>query len=244
MSSAPRGPVCLVILDGWGLAPPGSGNAITLAHTPFVDRLTREGAEGERVIRHALTATPRVHLIVMASDGGVHSSLSHLLAIIALAQRVGTRDLVVHAITNGRDTAPDSGRGFVATLEEALSEGGRIASLSGRWWSMDRDHRWERTQAAYDLLVHGRAPHHQEHAVAAVQAAYERGQTDEFIDPTLVGADGRIRAQDCVLCVNFRPDRMRQLVRALAEPGFGGDESRCLAGADATAPHRSPIWPR
>jgi 2,3-bisphosphoglycerate-independent phosphoglycerate mutase len=101
----------------------------------------------------------------------------------------------------------------------------RIASVVGRYWAMDRDRRWQRTQSAYDLLVHGRGDHRFDDAVSAVRAAYERGETDEFIVATGVGADGRIRAGDSVLCFNFRPDRMRQIVRALAEPGFGeGDE--------------------
>ncbi len=128
-------------------------------------------------------------------------------------------DLVVHAFTDGRDTLPHSGAGFLAEVDAA--PGARVGSVVGRYWAMDRDRRWERTGRAYELLVHGRAPYRAESGEQAVRAAYERGETDEFIEPTLVGAEARIRPGDSVLCFNFRPDRMRQLVRALAEPGFG-----------------------
>jgi 2,3-bisphosphoglycerate-independent phosphoglycerate mutase len=109
---------------------------------------------------------------------------------------------------------------------------GRVASVVGRYYAMDRDRRWERTQAAYDLFVHGRAPHHSSDACSAARAAYERGETDEFIAPTLVGDKGLIRSSDSILCFNFRPDRMRQIVRALGEPGFGEAPRSSPAGAD------------
>ena len=110
--------------------------------------------------------------------------------------------------------APD----FLAELDAA--EGARVGSVLGRYWAMDRDRRWDRTQRAYELLVHGRAPHSAASGEEAVAAAYERGETDEFIEPTLVGEDARIRPGDSVIAFNFRPDRMRELTRALAEPEF------------------------
>jgi len=260
-------------MDGWGIAPPGPGNAIKLAATPVFDRLRRDYphtaltasgpsvglpdgqmgnsevghltlgagstvpqtltlidhqvATGElahnAVIRQALTATDRVHLIGMASDGGVHSALTHLIALIELAGTLGVGELILHCFTDGRDAPPTSAEGFLSRLLDHCERVGvgRIASVTGRYYAMDRDHRWERTQLAYDLLARGRAQHRSPDAVAAVHAAYARGETDEFILPTAVGREGRIRRQDSVLCFNFRPDRMRQLVRALADPDLG-----------------------
>ena len=167
-----------------------------------------------------------MHLLGLVSDGGVHSSMTHLRALIALA-RVTRRvrregmDLVVHAFTDGRDTLPHSGADFLRELDAI--EGVRVGSVVGRYWAMDRDRRWDRTQRAYDLLVHGSAEHHADSGEAAVREAYERGETDEFIEPTLVGDEAQIRPGDSVVCFNFRPDRMRQLTRALAEEGFGED---------------------
>jgi 2,3-bisphosphoglycerate-independent phosphoglycerate mutase len=130
---------------------------------------------------------------------------------------------VLHAFTDGRDTLPHAGAGFLAEMDR--TPGVRVGSVVGRYWAMDRDRRWQRTQRAYDLLVHGRAEYRAVSGEEAVRAAYERGETDEFIEPTLVGAEARIRPGDSVVAFNFRPDRMRQLTRALAEPGFGdGDE--------------------
>jgi 2,3-bisphosphoglycerate-independent phosphoglycerate mutase len=280
-SRLPIPSVCLVILDGWGLAESGPGNAVSLASTPVFDELwdayphttltacgrsvgLPEGqmgnsevghlnlgagavvrqdltriddavAEGKlaenEVLRTALQGPGRVHLIGLVSDGGVHSSITHLRALIELARslnRTGVRngtgertDLVVHAFTDGRDTLPHSGVGFLEELD--ATEGVRVGSVVGRYWAMDRDRRWERTQRAYDLLVDGLADRHSDSGGAAVREAYERGETDEFIEPTLVGAEAQIRAGDSVLCFNFRPDRMRQLTRALAERGFGED---------------------
>jgi 2,3-bisphosphoglycerate-independent phosphoglycerate mutase len=294
-----------VVLDGWGLAEPGPGNAVSLAKTPVFDRLwatyphttlTACGAavglpEGQmgnsevghlnlgagavvkqdlvrigeaiddgkladnEVLRAAFTGggpagvggggdgdegflsvprtsaeaagvPPRVHLLGLVSDGGVHSSLEHLHALIALAGEVDpSADVVVHAFTDGRDTLPHAGAGYLAELDRA--EGARVGSVVGRYWAMDRDRRWERTQRAYDMLVHGRAggqgQYHTQTGEQAVRDAYERGETDEFVEPTLVGEEARIRPHDSILCFNFRPDRMRQIVRALAEPGFGED---------------------
>jgi 2,3-bisphosphoglycerate-independent phosphoglycerate mutase len=286
---------CLVVLDGWGLAAPGPGNAVSLAQTPIFDELwdscphtelracgdavglpdgqmgnsevghlnlgagavvrqdlvriddaLASGAlDSNPVIREALTCAPRVHLMGLASDGGVHSSLEHLHALIDLAAGLGARELFVHCFSDGRDTPPHAGAGYVQEVErwcrEVRPDGScRVASVVGRYFAMDRDRRWDRTQLAYDLLVHAAAPHRAPSALAAVEDAYAREETDEFIAPTLVeapagsqaatadtapGHDGRVGARDSVLCFNFRPDRMRQIVRALAEPGFGeGDE--------------------
>jgi 2,3-bisphosphoglycerate-independent phosphoglycerate mutase len=278
--SLPPGPAlsgiscaCLVVMDGWGMAPPGPGNAIALARTPVFDELWAEcphaalsasgpsvglpegqmgnsevghltlgagtvvpqtltlinaavsGGELARneVIRAALTSAERVHLLGLVSDGGVHSSFEHLRALIELAGQLGTADLVLHCFTDGRDTSPTAGAAYLEQLQDWCREAhtGRIASVVGRYYAMDRDRHWERTQAAYDLIVHGRGEQRSPDAPSAARAAYGRGETDEFITPTRVGTEGCVRAGDSVLCFNFRPDRMREIVRALAEPGFG-----------------------
>jgi 2,3-bisphosphoglycerate-independent phosphoglycerate mutase len=281
--------VCLVVLDGWGLAGPGPGNAVSQADTPVFDGLWRdfphttltawgravglpEGQMGNsevghlnlgagsvmrqdlvriddaiadgslaenEVLRDALGAS-RVHLLGLVSDGGVHSSLEHLQALIALARERGVDEVVVHAFTDGRDTLPHAGAGYLAALDR--TPGARIGSVIGRYWAMDRDRRWERTQRAYDMLVLGEAPYRAASGEQAVREAYARGETDEFIEPTLVGEPARIGPEDSVIAFNFRPDRMRELTRALAEPGFGeqGEElpgwrGRSGDGGSATA---------
>ncbi len=164
-----------------------------------------------------------MHLLGLVSDGGVHSSLDHLRALIALGRELAVKDLVVHAFTDGRDTLPHAGVGFMRELERV--HGARVGSVVGRYWAMDRDRRWDRTQRAYDMLVAGEAPYHADTGEQAVADAYRRGETDEFIEPTLVGAEARIRPGDSVIAFNFRPDRMRQITRALAEDGFGATRS-------------------
>jgi 2,3-bisphosphoglycerate-independent phosphoglycerate mutase len=282
--------VCLVVLDGWGLAPAGPGNAVALADTPVFDALWAghphteltacgravglpEGQMGNsevghlnlgagKIVRQDLTRiddavhdgelaenpalrdacaaareSGRLHLLGLVSDGGVHASMDHLRALIELAADLGVPDIVLHAFTDGRDTLPESGAGYLATVEGWLAaHGGRVATVSGRYYAMDRDRRWQRVKLAYDALVHGvaaplgadpddfagdgeRTPHAAS-AVEAVRAAYARGETDEFVRPTLVGDEGRIRDGDAVLFFNFRPDRARELTRALAEPDF------------------------
>ena len=282
---------CLVVLDGWGLAEPSPGNAVSLARTPVFDDLWRtyphatlqasgravglpDGQMGNSevghlnlgagavvrqdlvriddaiaagsapgglahndVLRAALSHAPRVHLLGLVSDGGVHSSLAHLRALIELARTLAVTDLVVHAFTDGRDTLPHAGAGFLAQLD--VAEGARVGSVVGRYWAMDRDRRWDRTQRVYDLLVHGEAPFQADTGEQAVRQAYARGETDEFIEPTLVDGEARIRPTDSVLAFNFRPDRMRQLTRALAERGFGEDPAEQLpdwSGRGDTAP--------
>jgi 2,3-bisphosphoglycerate-independent phosphoglycerate mutase len=264
--------VCLVILDGWGLADPGPGNAIALADTPVFDELWErfphaeltakgqavglpEGQMGNsevghlnlgagtvvkqdltrideavengtladnEVLRDAMAGAERVHLMGLVSDGGVHSGWKHLRALIGLAAERGVEDLVIHAFTDGRDTLPTAGEGYLETVEGWCGEAGagRIGTVVGRYFAMDRDNRWDRTQKAYDLLIHGRGEHAADSGPDAVRAAYERDETDEFITATTVGDDATIRPGDSVIAFNFRPDRMRQITQALADPGF------------------------
>jgi len=271
--------VCLVVLDGWGLAPAGPGNAVALADTPVFDELwaryphttlttfgeavglppgqmgnsevghlnlgagsvvqqaltlideaaARPDFGGNEVLAAALRDAPRVHLLGLVSDGGVHSSLGHLRALIEMAARAGVEDLVIHAFTDGRDTPPRSGADSLRAVERwcAQLDGtrvanrtrARVASVVGRYFAMDRDNRWDRVQRAYDLLVRGVSEHPASSATRAVGAAYERGETDEFVSPTRVGEEGAIRAGDSVISFNFRPDRVREITRALADVG-------------------------
>jgi 2,3-bisphosphoglycerate-independent phosphoglycerate mutase len=256
--------VAFVVLDGWGLAPPGPGNAVELADTPVFDDLWAgwphttltawgpavglpEGQMGNSEVGHlnlgagavvkqdllridesiadgsffenealrAACQAERVHLLGLVSAGGVHASMDHLRALIELAARERVPDLVLHVFTDGRDTLPDSGAGYVAEVESW--GGARIATVTGRYYAMDRDKRHERTKLAYDAIVEGQAEFTAPTGEAAVRAAYERGETDEFIKPTLVGEEGRVRDGDSVICFNFRPDRARQLTTALAD---------------------------
>ncbi len=133
-----------------------------------------------------------MHLIGLVSDGGVHSGLGHLEALIRLGAALGVPDLVLHAFTDGRDTLPTSGAGFLAGGGGWMADAGagRIGSVVGRYYAMDRDRRWDRIQLAYDLLVHGRAEHRAESGAEAAAEAYERDETDEFITPVLVGGGG------------------------------------------------------
>ncbi|HKH13825.1 MAG TPA: 2,3-bisphosphoglycerate-independent phosphoglycerate mutase [Solirubrobacterales bacterium] len=273
-SEVPVPSLALVVLDGWGLAPPGPGNAISQAATPNFDDLWSrfphstlsasgrdvglpEGQMGNSevghlnlgagaVVRQDLTRIDdavadgsffdnpvlkaaceaarsgprgRLHLMGLVSDGGVHSGWEHIEACIELAAREGVPDLVVHAFTDGRDTPPKAGAGYLAELERWLKHAGRIGTVCGRFYAMDRDRRWDRINEAYYAIVHAQGLR-AESAVDAARESYERGETDEFIRPTVVGDYDGMAEGDAVLHFNFRPDRARELVRALGEPDF------------------------
>ena len=252
--------VVLVVLDGWGCAPPGPGNAVSLAQTPVFDRLWAEyphttlKASGEAVglppgqmgnsevghltigsgrilfqdlmrvnkaiesgaffeneaLRSAFERGENVHLLGLVSHGGVHSHIDHLKALLTFAPE----KTWIHAFTDGRDVSPHSA---VHDLAELPVD--RIATVAGRYYAMDRDKRWDRTQRALDAIVKGEGEHASD-PVSAVQASYDRGVTDEFIEPIVV--DGRPRldpARDTAIFFNFRPDRTRQLSEKLGELG-------------------------
>lgn len=165
-----------------------------------------------------------LHLMGLVSDGGVHSHIDHLFALIDMAKQAGVKNLYIHAFLDGRDVPPQSALEYLRPLEQKLAEVGlgKIATVSGRYYAMDRDKRWERVEKAYLALTQGTG----EKAVsaeAAVTNAYERGENDEFVLPTIVeGVDGRIMADHGVIFFNFRPDRAREIVRALHETAFDG----------------------
>jgi 2,3-bisphosphoglycerate-independent phosphoglycerate mutase len=199
----------------------GAGSVVRQDLTRIDDAVADGSLAANPVLGEAM-ATQRLHLIGLVSDGGVHSSMEHLRALIELASERAVPEVFLHAFTDGRDTLPDSGAGHVEQVEAWLdAAGGRIASLGGRYYGMDRDRRWDRTKLAYDAIVHARGEAAAaESGVAAVRAGYERGETDEFVRPTVIGDGGPIRDGDSVLFFNFRPDRARQLSRALGEPDF------------------------
>lgn len=270
-------PVALIVLDGWGYATPGPGNAISLATTPTWDALLDQHpwvlleASGEavglpagimgnsevghltlgsgRILYQDLTRINRavldgsffdnpvlvpamvdaarggaaVHLMGLLSDGGVHSAIEHIHALVRLARRSGVERLFLHTFMDGRDTSPHAGRGFLADLEGFLAQEqlGRVATVSGRYYAMDRDLRWDRIALAYGALRHGDAP--RAPTVAdAIEASYAEGVTDEFVLPTVIGpaAEGRIHDGDTVIFFNFRPDRTRELTRAFIDVDF------------------------
>lgn len=200
-----------------------------------ISRIDKAIADGElasnprviAAIEDCLARGSTLHLMGLVSDGGVHSHTRHLVALVKIAAEHGLDRVAIHAFTDGRDTGPNSALGFISALEEDLLHigVGRIASVSGRYYAMDRDHRWERTRIAFDAIVHGTAPSVSSASVA-VEQSYEAGVTDEFIQPVVIpgpdGAIARISNDDVVLCFNFRSDRMRQLIGALARPEFDG----------------------
>jgi len=267
----------LVILDGWGWALPGPGNAISLAKTPVWDALWATyphvlleasgeavglppGIMGNSEVGHLTLGSGRViyqdlsrinraiadgsffsnsvlgavmdgvaargrslHLMGLLSEAGVHSSIVHLKALVSMAGRRGVTRLFIHAFTDGRDTSPTAGAAYVDDLQLFLrAEGlGALATVAGRYYAMDRDKRWDRVKRAYDALVWGGGLHSAT-ADAAVAESYARGETDEFIQPTVVTSDpaSRIGAADGVIFFNFRPDRARELSAALTQADF------------------------
>jgi 2,3-bisphosphoglycerate-independent phosphoglycerate mutase len=261
--------VCLVVLDGWGLAPAGPGNAVSLAATPVFDALWERyprttlrasgdavglppGQMGNSEVGHLTIGSGRVlfqdlmrvnvairdgsffenpalvsafqrardrggdvHLLGLVSYGGVHSHVNHLRALLELAERQGMSEYTwIHAFTDGRDVSPHSA---VADLAELPRE--RIATVSGRYYAMDRDQRWERTDRAYGAVCLGSGSTAID-PVEAVEASYARGVTDEFVEPTVIYGRPRLRPRDSAIFFNFRPDRARQLSLRLLDAGF------------------------
>ncbi len=202
-------------------------------------RIDKSVRDGELFTNSALLASMSrcagsghaLHLLGLVSDGGVHSHQRHLHALIEMAARLKVERVFVHAITDGRDTSPTGGVRYLAALQDAFDRfgTGRMATVVGRYYAMDRDKRWDRTRAAYDALVLGHAGASSRSPLDAIQASYDAGVTDEFVKPVIVvDADGNpagpIRDGDSVICFNFRADRVRQITRAIALDGFDGFE--------------------
>ncbi len=205
----------------------GTGQPV-LQDLPRIDAAL---ADGSFFTRPALLAAcdrgahpgGRLHLVGLIGPGGVHANDRHLVALAELAARRGVPEVRIHALLDGRDTPPRSAAGFIADLETRLTlahPDARIATVGGRYFAMDRDHRWDRTARGYQAIVHG-VGEQASSALAAVEAGYARGENDEFVQPTVVaGVDGRVRDGDPLVHLNFRADRARQLTHALADPVF------------------------
>ncbi|NLA67997.1 MAG: 2,3-bisphosphoglycerate-independent phosphoglycerate mutase [Gammaproteobacteria bacterium] len=187
-----------------------------------------------------------LHVMGLLSPGGVHSHESHLFAMLELARREGVARVAVHAFTDGRDMPPRSAAPSLRALADACAAhgGARVASVSGRYYAMDRDRRWDRVQRAWDAIVEARSEHRAPDAIAALDAAYARGETDEFVAPTVIDGAASMADGDAVVFMNFRADRARQLTAAFAGPGFDGFQARrpalarftCLTEYDASIP--------
>ena len=266
-------PVVLVILDGWGLAPPGPGNAVELADTPVFDSLWATcphgeldasgrdvglptGQMGNSEVGHLAIGAGRIvpqdlvrigdaaerdfadvpalveactrardgsgtlHIVGLVSDGGVHSHVDHLRALVRLAQTQGVPRVAVHAITDGRDVSPEQALALLPTLAAEWDGGpAAIVDVCGRIHAMDRDSRWERVERAWRLYVEGAGAAAPDVATA-VRQSHDAGVTDEFIEPVVIGEGAPIADGDEVVFLNFRPDRAREICQALADPSF------------------------
>ncbi|HLU48136.1 MAG TPA: 2,3-bisphosphoglycerate-independent phosphoglycerate mutase, partial [Planctomycetota bacterium] len=199
-----------------------------------IDKSIRDGEFFELaplvdLVRGVKERGAKLHLMGLVSDGGVHSHIEHLFAALELAKRNHVEDVVIHCFMDGRDTSPTSGVGYIRDVVQRTQELGigRIATIVGRYYAMDRDHRWDRTRAAYQALVSGEGERRDD-PVLAMESWYSVEKTDEFIPPTVLASDrdGRIRDGDGVFFINFRADRARQITRALTEPGFDAFDRR------------------
>lgn len=273
-SEAPK-PAVLIILDGWGLAAEGPGNAITQAKTPNFDRFwavyphTQLIASGESVglprgedgnsetghlnlgagqivyqelprinmaiadgsffqnpafktaAEHVRKNNSSFHLIGLIGAGGVHSSLEHLFALLHFAKIENLKNVFLHLFTDGRDSPPSSALTFLSKVEAKTHENGvgKISTLIGRYYAMDRDNRWERTKKAYEAIVLGKGKKVAS-AEEGISQSYQAGKTDEFIEPIIIDQNGLIKDHDAVVFFNFRIDRPRQLTKAFVLPDF------------------------
>ncbi|MDY5510815.1 2,3-bisphosphoglycerate-independent phosphoglycerate mutase [Dysosmobacter sp.] len=300
-------PTTLIIMDGFGMAGSGLGNAVRAAKTPRLDqffqefahtelqasgldvglpegqmgnsevghtnigagrvvfqdlpRITKSIADGDFFTNpaycHAMDACKEngtsLHLMGLLSDGGVHSHLSHLFALLKMAKERGLEKVYIHAFLDGRDVSPTSGVDFVSeTVEKCREIGvGKIATVMGRYYAMDRDKRWDRVEQAYDAMVYGESASFNPVPVAAVKDSYAAGITDEFMEPVVCDADGTISDNDSVIFFNFRPDRAREITRTLVDPDFDGFTRQtfpltfvCNTEYDATMSNVEVAFPR
>ena len=298
-----KGPVMLMILDGFGINEKTDGNAVKLAKTPNIDKLMKkypntimytsglkvglpDGQMGNSEVGHTNIGAGRIvyqeltkitksiedgdffaipefieaienckkhnsklHILGLLSDGGVHSHIRHLYGLLEMAKRRDFEDVYVHCFLDGRDTPPASAEGYITQLEEKMKEKkvGKIASISGRYYAMDRDKRWDRVKKCYDALVRGEG-NKATSATIAIEDSYQKEVFDEFVEPTVIVNNdtpiATIGENDSVIFFNFRPDRAREITRAIVDPDFDGFETEkintyfvCFTNYDETMPN-------
>jgi 2,3-bisphosphoglycerate-independent phosphoglycerate mutase len=206
----------------------GSGRVVFQDYTRIENAIETGELARNPVLLKAAESAKRgaLHVLGLLSPGGVHSHESHIHAMLDMAAGAGAKEILVHAFLDGRDTPPKSAEASLAALEKKCAALGRarIASICGRYFAMDRDNRWERVRPAYELLTEGKSGYRAATAVEGLNAAYARGETDEFVQATAVGAPARMNDGDAVVYMNFRADRARQLMRALTDSAFKGFE--------------------
>ena len=302
-------PTVLVIMDGFGIAPAGPGNAITAAKTPNLDALFAQnpvsklsasgldvglpdGQMGNSEVGHtnigagrvvfqdlpkitkaiqdgnffenkaykdailaAKAAGKAVHIYGLMSTGGVHSHITHIQAAVKMAHDLGCEKIFVHCFMDGRDVPPSSGKEFVAQMKETCDQyGAQIATISGRYYAMDRDTNWDRVERAYKAMVYGESESRFiGDPVGAMQASYDAGVTDEFVIPVVTADNAQIGEGDSILFMNFRPDRAREITRAFVDPDFNGFERKkgffhvnyvCTTSYDASMPNVVIAFPK
>ena len=204
-------------------------------------------------MKAAIEAGKAIHLMGLVGTGGVHSHADHWFGVLEMAKHMGAKEVYLHCITDGRDTDPHAGKGFLADLQAKLDElgVGTIASVSGRYYAMDRDNNWDREEKAYAAFVYGEG-NHAANAQEAIEASYADDKTDEFVLPCVTCEGGRVQDGDTVIFMNFRPDRARQMTRIFCDDAFTGFERRggrkqvhyvCMAEYDATMPNCEVAYP-
>ena len=301
-------PTTLIIMDGFGLGPKYSGNAVENTPKPHLENIFKEcpgcrlsasgldvglpeGQMGNSEVGHTNIGAGRVvfqdlphisrdidsgeffknpayleamehcrewgtalHLMGLLSDGGVHSHITHLFALVKMAKEQGLEKVYVHCFLDGRDVPPSSGKSYVEQLQAKLDElgTGRIATVMGRFYAMDRDKRWERVQRAYDAIALGEGIFEEDPA-AAVQKSYDSGVTDEFMEPVVCAKGAQVRDNDSIIFYNFRPDRAREITRCFVDEDFQDVERKkgfvpvdfvCTTEYDATMPNVTVAYPR
>ena len=206
----------------------GLGRVIDQDYTRINEAIRSGAFQQNPALRQAILTCQAthttLHVMGLLSPGGVHAHENHTLALIDLAAELHFHDLIIHAFLDGRDTPPQSAEPSLRRIHTQLecTQTGKLASICGRYYAMDRDQRWERVEQAYTLLVEGKAPYQADTPETALAAAYQRGETDEFVCPTIIGVPTPIRPSDSILFMNFRADRSRELCYALTDPTFQG----------------------
>ena len=233
------------------------GGRVVFQDLPRISRAIDDGSFFKNEAYHqamdnCLKNGSSLHLYGLLSDGGVHSHIQHLFALLQMAKDKGLEKVYVHCFLDGRDVSPTSGKSFVQELCDKCAEigVGKIATVMGRYYAMDRDKRWERVQMAYDAMVYGEGVHNAD-PVDAVAKSYANGVTDEFVEPVVCDSEGTIGDNDSVIFFNFRPDRAREITRAIVDPEFDGFQREffpttyvCNTEYDASMPNVLVAWPR